>query len=106
MKLLALLTVVVGIFIFEMNYSPSLEKKQFEEYFEEAIFLERQGVPKELLVFYKIDNEKKTENLLKKYPNLKEKPLKIWINQLNLSKRQLREIALYKIYYEQQIAKN
>ena len=100
MRLLILFTTVFGIFIFEMNYSPNLEKKQFEEYSEEAMFLERQGVPKELLVFYKIDSEKKVENLLKKYPNLRGKPLKIWINQLSLSKRQLREIALYKIYYE------
>ena len=106
MKILILSTIVLGIFIFEMNYSPNLEKKQFEEYSEEAIFLERQGIPKELLVFYRIDNDKKVKNLIKKYPNLRGKPLKIWINNLNLSKRQLREIALYRIFYEQRITKD
>ena len=89
---------VIFIALWE-KYSPlpDFSRLEYDKYAKEAVYLSKGEVPVSILVFFKIENEKALFALLRKYPRLKNKPVKVWIKNIKpkLSEQEAKKILVY-----------
>jgi hypothetical protein len=77
---------------------PNFDLEQWKHYNEKTILYSHYGVPKEVLIFYRIDSNKKFTMFVSKYKHLVNKPIKVWVKSLNLSPTEIRSLYKFQSY--------
>lgn len=102
MKTFLVISVIFIILWEKYSPLPNFDRMEYDKYAEEAVYLSKGEVPVSILVFFKIENEKELFALLKKYPRLKNKSVKVWIKNIKprLSEQEAKKILIYEEFKE------
>lgn len=101
MKLIIAILLLFGLYAWEAYRPvPDWDKIQYEKYSDEAKSLSKGGVPAAILIHRGIDSEVGMDALLHAYP-FKGKPIKMWIDSLHLSPKEIKSVAKYRIWLKQ-----